>query len=409
MNKRILYITLSVIILLLIGGLLGLAWFINQQQQNSTDPTQDITYFGGGNGGSSSGGGGFFGGLFGGTSNTGSSTPSDTDSSVEPMLRQLYNLPIAGFVKRRDDAVRFVDRATGHIFEKELPDGTTTRVNQTTVPRVYNAIFVNDGTAVIRQYLNEDESVASVYSRISSSEPAEPFTGSVRAIVANQDGNKIAMLEETTGGSVLYVADPNGSSQQRVFESTLRNWNITWNSAAILVWQSPSASLMSSAFIINPESGEKRSVLRQHTGLSAQMSPNGEYILYSTTKNGAPALRLKELSTGLITSLSGSTLSDKCVWHPQEPVIYCAFPDELPDVPYPDAWYRGEVHFTDSVFKIDTETGLTEHVFSSSARSGISLDMENLTFDATGTVLFFTNALDQTLWSLTFPQIEATE
>ena len=408
MKKRPLYIAISILVFLLIGGLIGLVIFINYQQRTQPDTTQDLGYFGGGGGGSSSGGG-LFGGLFGGTGSTNDSVSMGSAAkTAEPTLRQLYNLPISGFTKRQGDAVRFVDRATGHIFEKTLPDGATTRINQTTVPRVHNAVFVNDGTAVIRQYVDASERIASVYTRISSSEPGEPFPGSIRDVTVSPDGDQIAILEETSAGSILHIAAQDGSSQQTLFESLLRNWNIQWAGDTILISQKASGSLVGSAFTINVSSGVQRLVLQQLTGLSALLSPDGAHVLYSTTKNGVPVLSVKNLSTGVATVLTGATLAEKCVWHPEKFFVYCAFPDQLPNVSYPDAWYRGEVHFTDSIFRINIESGQTEYVFSPSSTSGTSLDIKSLALHADGSVLFFINATDQTLWSQTVSEVTET-
>ena len=176
MKRRRLYIGISIVLIVLIVGLLGWSIFIGRQQQELQKGTEDLGYLGGSSSGGSSGGGGLFGGSFGDSRET---TSGGTRESPQPILRQLYNLPIAGYVKKRANSIRFVDRATGHIFEKDLPDGTTTRIDQTTVPQVYQSLFLDDGDGVIRRYIDEKHSVVSVYSDIAGENKTNvPFCSS---------------------------------------------------------------------------------------------------------------------------------------------------------------------------------------------------------------------------------------
>ena len=96
--------------------------------------------------------------------------------------------------------------------------------------------------------------------------------------------------------------------------------------------------------------------------------------------------------------------TEKCVWNPNGISIFCALPNEFPEGEYPDEWYQGRVHFSDSLFEIRTDTKQIIHIISPQAEYGVSLDIINLSVSTNGKTLFFINKTDQTLWSIILPE-----
>lgn len=406
MQRKRLYIGISFLLIILIVGLIGWAIFIGRQQQELQQGTQDLGFLDNpGTRGSSSGG--LFGGVFGDNiSNTSTDESDEQELVTEPVLRQLYNLPISGYIKKRADAVRFVDRATGHIFEKDLPNGSTTRVDQTTVPHVYHAVFTDDGDGVIRRYVDTEDNTVSVYSVVgNTSASAVPLPTGVRDVVADPRGEHFAVLQETNSGSSVYITDGRETQGEPLFVSTLRDWDILWRENSLLLTQKPSSAVPGSSYSVNVTSGIRELALQQYPGLITNLSPAGDKILYSIARrNSRPELFVRTLATQEDTPLRVAGFADKCTWDPTGTLVYCGLPDTFPSAQYPDAWYRGEIRFSDSLWEIDVTSVSVRNILSPATQSGISLDIENITIDAQGGVVFFKNAADQTLWSVTLPQ-----
>lgn len=400
MKRKRLYIAISILVIVLTVGLLVWAVFIGRQQQELQQDIKDLGYFGSTSGGGSQGGG-LFGGVFGGGDEGDFETPGP-----EPILRQIYNLPTAGYIKKRADAIRFVDRATGHVFEKDLPDGTTTRIEQTTVPRVYNAVFTEDGDGVVRQYIDEKNNIISIYNEISG-DPSEGFQLPINLIdiKSNGAGNQLVSIARTPEGSAVSLLHLDGSVEKNIFSSALRDWSLDWEGDSLLLTQKPSGNLPGSSYLFDVASGAQSTALQQVAGLTTKLNLGGDLVLYASIRGeGRPVLSVKNLKTRDVISLDVAGLPEKCVWDSLESnIVFCALPNSFPDVQLPDAWYQGGVHFVDALWKIDVSTGFAEHILSPTTSNGVSLDMTSLAMSRSGDAIFFINKTDQTLWSLTFP------
>ena len=403
--KRVLNIIIAVILISLTLGLIGWAIFIGRQQQELQRDTTDLGYFStpSGDTPATSGGtdGGFFGGIFD-TDEPDTTTPEVVET-LEPILRQLYNLPTAGYVKREANSIRFVDRATGHVFEKELPNGTATRIDQTTVPQVYNAVFMQDGNGVIRQYLNDSGGSISVYSDISTStSQTMGLPVGLQSLIINVDGTQVAYIENTPKGSAVRSETIGGLEKETLMTSVLRDWNIGWSGNALLVTQKPSGAISGSSYLL--KEGVRTLVLQQKMGLIAVMSPDNSQVIYSSIgQRNLPVLSIKDIESNQVTNLGTVGFADKCVWHPTQSKVFCALANEFPTATYPDAWYQGSVHFSDSLWEIDTETNIFKHILSPT-NTGVTLDMSDLSISNEGDVIFFINNTNQTLWSITIPE-----
>src|SRR3989344_663467 len=89
----------------------------------------------------------------------------DSLSSTSNNLFRIVNAPVAGatvFKKGSQVVVRYAERATGHIYDIYLPTTAsstifeTVRVTNNTLPKIYEAHFRPDGSAVIFRSLKDD-------------------------------------------------------------------------------------------------------------------------------------------------------------------------------------------------------------------------------------------------------------
>ncbi|PCI28838.1 hypothetical protein COB52_03135 [Candidatus Kaiserbacteria bacterium] len=388
MNTKPFYIGITILIAGLLLGLIGWAIYIGQQKQDLESGTKDVGYLNDLTRGVT--GSGIFGGVF-----TDEEDIKDSEVDIpKAVLKQLYNLPIAGYYKREENSILFVDRATGHVFEQDLETNVSKRINQATVPKVYNSIFVNDGEAVVRQSIHEDGDVLTIFSlsKDGSSNTSIPFLTSIEA----GQGSDFAFIEKTSTVSSLGIFDVDKETRTILFESELKNWSLQWRGNSILMTQNPSFFLLTSAMLVNSSTGSREVVISQKKGLITNLSPDAKQILFSVIENNRPVLYIRNIESGEETSLNVSGFADKCAWI--ESSVICALPNSLPEGSYPDIWYTGEVSFSDSFWKIDTKDLILSKIISPESELGISMDAINLLVN--DNVLFFKNKTDQTLWSL---------
>src|SRR3989344_7184557 len=86
----------------------------------------------------------------------------DKFSSPTANLFRLSATPVAGavvFERGKQLVVRYVDRATGHIYDANLATLEKTKVTNNTLPKIYEAYFRIDGNAVLLRYLKDDSDV----------------------------------------------------------------------------------------------------------------------------------------------------------------------------------------------------------------------------------------------------------
>lgn len=407
MDRRKIYIAISILILILIGGLIIWTIFIGNAQRELQRDTEDLGYF------EPSAGGGVIGGLFGTDDfDTGRDQPSDTEPAV--ILQQLYNLPQAGAVllsSADEPTVRFVDRATGHVFEKGISEGTTKRILQTTIPKVYEALFTDKGSGVIRRYLDETGVIVSVYDVLNGTqnEKSAALEYNVTQMTVSPQGEHVFYLVPTAEGVRGVVARSSGDEAETLWLSGLRGWIPTWiNTQSVSVSQKSSGDIPGNAFMIDTTTGEEEPLIMQIKGLI--VLPSEKFILYSRSTTNTPTLWVYNRETRETKHLEVATFAEKCAWSSTDTsVVYCALPNTFPNTTYPDAWYQGKVHFADSFWKINVENGTLEELLAPVRTHSASLDAVELLVDHTDSHIVFKNNTDQTLWALTLVKESSDE
>src|SRR3989338_6779767 len=155
-SKKTPLIIKSSAVLLIIGGLLWFYFFYGPTPP--VDPPSKGTFpavdgSGGTRGGSGAGGG----------------AGSSPEIFAEPRLRLLSSSPVAGaisVIKGSAQTVRFVDRASGNVFEVSLSDSVAvpTRLTNATIPKVYEALWQKGGERTLLRYLKDDEETIDTFS-----------------------------------------------------------------------------------------------------------------------------------------------------------------------------------------------------------------------------------------------------
>ncbi|MDE1874891.1 MAG: hypothetical protein KGH68_02400, partial [Patescibacteria group bacterium] len=345
---------------------------------------------------------------------TGSTTidlSGNQPAAASPRLRQISSVPAAGAVAfdaksgtSTQVIIRYMERATGHIYDTPTDDPTVTQISNITIPKIYQALWSVDGTHFVLRYLDSDnQTIKTFVGRVSTTTDPEKAIDGVYLPDGIADltvaGSNIFYLDENINGAQGIRANLDGSAKTDIFDSSFGDWAAAWTSPDIVLYPRPSGSVEASAYYLNPKTSAFSEILNGTDGLAARSNPDGSLILYSGTTNGALGTAVFNIKKGTSVGLGVTTLADKCVWSAKTPtLVYCAVPKSLPAGSYPDDWYKGKVAFDDALWSIDTKTGQTTQIFDPLTEAGTSMDMTNLSLDPTEKVLVLMNKDDLTVW-----------
>jgi hypothetical protein len=81
-------------------------------------------------------------------------------------------------------------------------------------------------------------------------------------------------------------------------------------------------------------------------------------------------------------------------------VLYCGVPQTAPSGSLPDGWYQGVVSFSDDMWMINTQTGVTTLLVSPLKVAGEEIDATKLLLSPDESFLLFVNKKDSAPWSL---------
>ncbi|MFA6257139.1 MAG: hypothetical protein WCT29_02835 [Candidatus Paceibacterota bacterium] len=306
-------------------------------------------------------------------------------------------------------ALRYVDRATGNIYQTFADKIEERKFSVTVIPKVYEAVFGNGGEAVVMRYVKGDgKSIETFFGKLPKEILGGDSTGenevrgtflpaNITDLSLTADGKNLFYLfdsGETTIGTTL---DLTTEKKAQIFDSAFNEWLPLWpNSKLITLTTKP--SYLAPGYMYKLDTGTKgfSQILADITGLTTLTSPDGKKVLYA---NNTLALNIYHTDTKVSESLGVRTLPEKCVWGKDSLVIYCAAPKMVTGANYPDIWYQGETSFDDQIWKIEVETGSASILLDpASTTAGENVDGIKLSLDQGEKYLFFVNKKDSFLW-----------
>lgn len=414
MSRKSIIVIVLVIIALLIGGLLGFYFYLHKNTNSEVGGLLRTNFFGLGNPT---------------TPGTTPSTPGRTATStprvyVIPRLRHITLTPIAGadFVTKDistttatstkrtpifEEFISWIDRGTANIYSTATSTFTITRNSNTIVPIVYEGYFNPSGDSIlIRTLARGSDTIQTQMGKIqtvssTSTEPILKLTSlplGLSNIAISPD--KTSYFAITPGTPRGFISKWNGTSKTTIFDSPFHEWLADWpSSQAVVITTKPSGIAEGFAYIINTQTKSFTKLLGNKHGLTTLLSPDTNKLLYTESVEAGVELHVVNRKTSQDSKIYLKTFTDKCVWSKKENnIAYCAVPETLPYLTYPDAWYQGTVHFNDTLWKINTETGEKQQILTPSRYTDQALDMVNLKLSKNEDYLIFTNQIDLTLW-----------
>ncbi len=380
--KKTIFITIGILILLLIVGVWGYL-FLYGAPKNSSEV---FTNFG-----------------FGGNENapeinTNSTVDvqTTTNEGSRQKLKQLTTGPVAGatFIT---GGIRYVEQGTGHVYDIDLTSGTESLINGTTLPQSADAVFAKDGSHVaitaytpsgnrtILQKLEKDQQ---------GNSPAGvglPL-GAREIYFGDSTSTLMYLLEETTGSSGYSYSLRRGTGTQ-VFKIALRDIHVLWGSTNY-VYTTPTS--LSTGQLYRVSGSDLQYVTKGGLGLTGSSYGNGLII---TTTNSSGIISTALNKSGKAMDLPLSVIPEKCAWGiKKKDTIYCSVPTNLTEGVFPDDWYKGSLSYSDILWEIKVENAEATMLSGFLTESGREIDVSKIGTDNDGTLIYFINKNDNTLW-----------
>lgn len=296
-------------------------------------------------------------------------------------------------------SVRYVEKKNGHIYKMFLDTKSKEKISNSTIPGIHEAFFDKTGNSVIYRYLSSDNVISSFMATIGAPK-GEFLPQNISDLSTSTNKDKFFYLTKNNEGStgtisffdLLKRRDP-------VFGSPYTEWLSQWdNNQNIYLTTKASGFAEGNIFKLNATNKTLTKVFGNILGLTTLVSPDGTFVLYSTSSTKGPLLGVFDINKHTTRDLGLVGLPEKCVWEAKSVNIYCSLPNALTGGQYPDVWYQGIISFDDYFIKINTITGDKTTIANSLNETPV--DAISLFLDKNENNLFFINKKDSTFWSL---------
>ncbi len=403
----IISITLGILLLILIIYYFGI-------QQNPTSPQGTPSVFTN-----------FF--PFGGTSGTNNQTGTTTqqnqnDNQENPnitnfgqKLRKLSSEPVSGagtLDVKAGTIVRYMEKATSHIYETELFSPKNGRVTNTTIPIVYDSIWGNKNNSFIARYLSEDNQTINTYS-FTIKQTSTTTDGSIGGITlpnkiddVSVNGGLVFYLQKNDSLSEGYISGFDGTKKKLIWSSPMRELLSQFvNQKVVALTNKPAPTLFGYLYFVDTTNGSFQRILGDIYGLSTLVNGSATLVIYLDQGVNNFGLSVYDVKNKTLTKTSPSTFPEKCVWSTKEnSVVYCAVPSDTLDQSSLTNWYMGINQYKDNIWKYDLKNNTSNMIENLSGDSGQSIDVTKPLLSENEQYLVFINKIDNSLWSLDLTQ-----
>ncbi len=402
MNKKNIFITVSVVLVVVLLILLGF-YFLNKNPDGSPTSTNIFRNF--------------F--PFGGDTVTDNNTtpdktpeeiPVETPSDFTQKLRKITSEPVAGagiVDVKAGSIIRYIEKATGHIYEVELFSPRQGRISNTTIPMVYEAVWGNKNDSLIAQYLKDDDTTIDTYS-LALKNISTSTENTISGAVMSQNissvstfGSSVFYLEQVDGASYGFVSSFDGKNKKQIWNSPIKELLSQYvNVKTVALTTKPEENTPGYLYFVDVNNASTKKVLGDIKGLSTLVNPAGTDVLYLNQDERA-LLYTYTIKDMTVESVSPSTFPEKCVWGNKNfRVIYCAVPKDLITVGNLTSWYKGQISFNDDIWKYDLDNKSGTIVADLQKEGGEEIDVIKPIISENDQYLMFVNKKDNSLWSL---------
>ncbi len=339
-----------------------------------------------------------------------SNTGGDDFGSINPLtgeflFKQISKEPVSGSTFTLDsEKVRFSERSTGHIYDFDIENQETSRVSNTTTIRAFSAIWDSIGDVFLTRTIDEETGFVDSSLFVLNQEEGwqkNILPRNIKSVDISMNSSIIYSLGSISNGVSFFKTSVKQKSAEKIYSSNISEWNLDWiNNRSVLATTKPSDSVDGFVYKLDTVSKSFSKVLGPKGGLVAKMSPDENWLLYSSADRNGIETRIYNTNSGVDTLLNIKTIADKCVWTSDSEFVFCAVPNKIGTVSFPDAWYKGEVSFADSLYQVIPERGDVEFFVSFSEVFNEDIDLVEPKINENNTIIIFQNKKDLSLWGL---------
>lgn len=404
----------TILVVGLVGALaFGAYWYFEKQQSGSAGggslSVGDLFPFGNG------------GGAGGNTTPPPAPVVATSTPNIPAPVARLWKIstdPQSGagvFLRDGDTFVRFVDTATGNVFENKLGTAGLTRVTNTTIPKIREALWTQKGESAVLRYATDNDSIQTLFAQIPAPKATASTTGEttdIRELQTNFLASNVVNLavfgpkdkifyvtKNSAGNASGFVANTDGTKSARLFDSPITEWAAAWPKEDMaVITTKPSALALGFSYFVSTKTGALQKLIGNVPGLSVLSASDATHTIYSMSTGDRASLHSYNVKTGVDGTLA-NTFAEKCVWSKDNLNVFCAVPRAFPSGTYPDDWYKGKVSFADTFTEFNTETNRGMSLLDPKTITDQNIDAANLFLDPSERFLLFTNKKDNSLWA----------
>lgn len=330
------------------------------------------------------------------------STSTNNSTSTKTVVKNIQNKKIL----KNQEYIYLWDRKTGHIYENLASTTEVDKISNYTSPGAEEVFFADNSSLISRNLMDDNETISTKYIKlVKEFSTSTIYNSDVKDINIDSKNisfstlnKKIFYFINRTGSGVVSSID--GISRINAINTTISEWLSQYvNKTTITLTTKPSAYFKGYLFTLNPDGNSKNTyILGEKYGFNTLMSPDGKRIIYNEILNNTLETFIYDIKTKSSTYLNQATIVDKCVWSNDSKKIYCGIPQRLEQAPYPDAWYRNDISFSDNIWSIDSETGDFRLIIPLQDQIINPIDIYNIKISNSNRYLLFQDKNTLTLW-----------
>ncbi len=335
--------------------------------------------------------------------------PFGTDSAGRPIAKlfQVSSLPVAGavgIIKDGETIIRYTERGTGHIIDADPDTLAKVKISNTTMPKIYEALWTPDGNSVLHRTTRAgSEEIENTLVKII---PVGTSTREYKIETTLLRGDKGDTVVRNTSlgyvlrdSGVIATSALDGSNQSVLFASAFTDWNLFSTDTTLVALTKPSAQVSGFAYTVSSQGLTK--LLGPLNGLMILPSPIGGRYLFSRISGSVLSLTATNFNEGSSVEIFPATFPEKCVWSKKiTSILYCGSPEGGIKPNEPDNWYQGISHYSDSIWRFDTQTNFSDVLNEPKKNFDVDIDVEEPILTPDEDYLIFRNRNDLSLWAL---------
>lgn len=338
-------------------------------------------------------------------------TPTQNDQTPS-FSNQLFTIqkissnPVAASAFVDEDRIVFIEKSTGHIYQKVFASSTPERISNITIPRISEALLGAGGKKLILQYF-DDLGLQTFLAEIDVS-GKKPLGGEflprdILDIVFEENSNRILYLSESSPGLFSLIEVLDGGDVRNIFSSPLRDLSINRVDLNNNIFLSTKPSVYSEGFLfkLDPLTQNFEKIVGNELGFNTNVSPDGQNQIMNINKDNVSisVLSINNDDVDNRHPIPVKTLVDKCVWSSiNNHTVFCGVPSNINQPGLPDSWYKGIASFSDSLWEINISSQTTKRLVDLPGVGYQNIDITDLQLSDDERSFSFINKNDLSLW-----------